>query len=163
MSGCGGETIYQLIYRSQTAIAGSDTAIAGQVASLLEGSVRNNVRTGVTGALLFTASDIIQVLEGRCTDVEGVFERICCDLRHMELELMSFVPVEARCFGDAPMQRVDAGSEIGALFQQLGKAVTSDGRKGEAISQVISQLGSLRRQTRSDALATDAAPFTSAG
>lgn len=135
--------IYQLVYRSRSALIGSDASVDSEVSSILHQSGRNNLRAGVTGALMFTASVFIQVLEGRCTDIEQTFERICCDVRHLEVELMSFSPVPGRTFGNWHMHRVHADAAIEALCRQLGEATASASNNADAVSRAVAMMAAV--------------------
>lgn len=142
------QAIYQLIYRSRSALTGSDASVDGEVSSILRQSGRNNFRDGVTGALMFTASVFIQVLEGRCAAIEQTFERICCDIRHTDVELISFSPVPQRTYGNWHMHRVHADQTIEALCRQLGEtATTPAGNTADAISKAVALMAMVAAKT----------------
>lgn len=134
------QRVYQLIYRSRSALTGSDATIDGEVDSILDQSARNNHRNGVTGALMFTASVFIQVLEGACSDIEQTFERICCDTRHIGVELISFSTIPARMFTNWDMHQVHANPALEALFRQLGDSPTREGNTADAVSRAVATM-----------------------
>lgn len=68
------------------------------VARLAEHSAERNSQSGVTGCLLFIEGQFVQVLEGGLSEVEQIFERICCDLRHTNVALIDLVAVPNRFF-----------------------------------------------------------------
>jgi hypothetical protein len=68
--------IYRLAYLS-TSLIGADLEIEQKaIADILLTSRRCNESVQVTGALLVTAQNFAQVLEGERLDVEGVYARI---------------------------------------------------------------------------------------
>lgn len=71
--------------------------------SIVRRSIENNRRNGLTGCLLQVEDRFIQVLEGAPEDLEDTFERICCDMRHVDLKLVDHSPVVERLFGDWEM------------------------------------------------------------
>ena len=133
----------QLIYRSRSALTGSDASIEIEMSSIIDRSRYNNLRDGVTGALMFTASVFVQVLEGRRADVERIFERICGDLRHMDVKLMSFSSVPAPTFGNWQMQRVHADATNEAMFRSLGEASIAPSSTADPISRIVALMAVL--------------------
>lgn len=83
----------QLVYRSRP--FGFDNARLG---SILASARRNNVRDGITGALICRADLYLQLLEGEEAVVERAFHRIRADDRHCDVALVSAAPVTARLF-----------------------------------------------------------------
>ena len=63
-------------------------------------SLRNNTRDAITGMLLFSGDQVLQVLEGERRDVERTYARIQADGRHRDLLLISQLPVPERQFAD---------------------------------------------------------------
>jgi len=90
--------LYRLVYYSRNTIFGVDEEVTDSVDGILAASQRNNARVGVTGALMFTDGFFAQVLEGKMSAVEEVFERIQLDDRHAEVQLLSFTAVDKRVF-----------------------------------------------------------------
>lgn len=104
--------LYRLVYASKNLLQKSDSEIAQAVSQILDASQRNNVRVGVTGALMFNAGAFAQVLEGPQQGVESTFERIQCDDRHGDVTVLQCGPVESRSFANWSMAFVgqsDAG------------------------------------------------------
>ena len=87
--------IFRLVYVSRNRLRGDPAAMEREVANILAVSRRNNVRAGVTGALLFSADCFAQTLEGRRDAVEAVFERIQCDPRHSNTVVLQLEPAAA--------------------------------------------------------------------
>lgn len=92
------DNLYRLVYCSRNALTGSPETMRIEVEQILEAARRNNARLDVTGALLFNRGCFAQVLEGPQNTVERVFEEISCDLRHKDVAILEFAPVETRSF-----------------------------------------------------------------
>jgi hypothetical protein len=97
------QPLFSLAYFSRNAIEGTAAEMQAAIATILASARRNNVRHGVTGALLFSDGCFAQVLEGAREDIETVFETIQCDPRHSDVTIMHLHPVEERSFGDWSM------------------------------------------------------------
>lgn len=68
------------------------------VASILRQSRRNNLRLGLTGALLYHGGRFIQVLEGPAAEVTARFAAIEADPRHSKVQTISEKQIGARQF-----------------------------------------------------------------
>lgn len=66
--------------------------------SLLETSRRNNRASQVTGMLVYHQGSFIQILEGEKSAVETVFEKICADPRHQNINLIEAAQTGHRAF-----------------------------------------------------------------
>lgn len=111
--------LFRILYRSRCAISGSDPCVEAEIEQILRQSEVANARAGLTGALLLTQSTFVQALEGPGEALEATFERICCDLRHSEVQLLEFTRIEERTFGEWSMGRVHADGAVSRLFAQL--------------------------------------------
>lgn len=69
-------TIRQLIYVSD--LVGDEA----QLGAILESAVRHNQADGITGMLLYSGGNFLQVLEGPEAQVKATYDRICLDPRH---------------------------------------------------------------------------------
>jgi len=85
--------LLRVIYSSQP--FGFDEA---SLNGILRASRRNNLRDGITGALVCRADLYLQLLEGPEKEVEAAFERIGKDDRHLGVKLHSRGLVGARLF-----------------------------------------------------------------
>jgi hypothetical protein len=92
------EDLLRLVYFSRNIMEGGQDAVVEQVEQILASARRNNLRTGVTGALLFNSGVFTQVLEGRREDIETTFKNIQQDKRHRDIQLLSIVPIKTRVF-----------------------------------------------------------------
>lgn len=84
----------QVVYLSRAAGSLSDDDLR----QILTTSRRNNARLGVTGALLYSADQFLQVLEGPMSVVEDLLHRIEADPRHRDLSILTRGPVSQRAF-----------------------------------------------------------------
>lgn len=98
--------LFRLVYRSRSALKGSAGEVEATLSGILEASQRRNGESGITGALMFTRSLFVQALEGPAAAVEAAFDRICCDLRHTDLEVVECSPILERGFGDWSMRHL---------------------------------------------------------
>lgn len=101
---------------------------------LLQQARENNIRLGITGALLFDGERFVQLLEGPSEDIAGLVARLRVDDRHHGFELLGQGPVPARRYrrwvsGYVELDRVD-------LFEQ---AVCGDPR-AEAVLDAFDAL-----------------------
>lgn len=70
-------------------------------------SIRNNAKAGVTGILLLCGNFFFQILEGEEESVDQVLERIRCDTRHQDLQILKVEKVQGqREFADWSMRTV---------------------------------------------------------
>lgn len=65
---------------------------------ILRASRKNNPAVGVTGALLYTGGNFMQVLEGPAEAVDGVYARVKLDPRHRQVLTLLESEVEERAF-----------------------------------------------------------------
>ncbi len=66
--------------------------------AILDSSVRRNKPEGITGMLLYSKGNFMQVLEGDAAVVDATYERIRKDSRHTQLFLLTREPIAARDF-----------------------------------------------------------------
>ena len=83
----------QLIYASD--LVNRDEA---QLGPILESAVRHNREDGITGMLLYSGGNFLQVLEGSQEQVLKTYQRICRDLRHTNILILTQEEVEERQF-----------------------------------------------------------------
>lgn len=71
--------------------------------ALLQQSLTNNARAGVTGLLLYGNATFLQALEGEEKDVDALFGRIEKDQRHTNIRILHHRPIERRRYADWSM------------------------------------------------------------
>lgn len=107
------EPLFRLLYCSRSLL---DPASAeADIRNILEVARRNNRAAGLSGALLFTTHAFAQVLEGPQHAVEATFERIQCDPRHRDSQVIEVGPIEAREFGAWSMAYSGTGDALAGL------------------------------------------------
>ncbi|MDQ8205114.1 BLUF domain-containing protein [Pelagicoccus sp. SDUM812003] len=97
-------TTCRLIYRS---IANEDALDNEGLASLLDTCVDNNNRDGITGMLVLSGDQFLQVLEGPSDKVNQLYGKIVADDRHHDVTLVSYEQIANRYFEDWSMRLVD--------------------------------------------------------
>lgn len=138
------ESLHRLVYRSTLAIEGTSDRVAAELERIIAASRDSNARSGLTGVLVRTGLTIMQVLEGPRDALEDAYDRISADTRHIGFDLVQFMPVPRREFGDWRMGyvppdhlqgfRLDgivnaaaAPDEINAVLRALGAALAQHG------------------------------------
>ncbi|MGB0127101.1 MAG: BLUF domain-containing protein [Rhodocyclaceae bacterium] len=86
--------LVQVIYTSCVAEELDDAALA----QILDVSVRNNSRLGITGLLVFAAGTFMQVLEGEDAQIDGLLARIHTDPRHRGVDVLVRNQIKEREF-----------------------------------------------------------------
>lgn len=94
----------RLIYKSR---ASTDVVSNKAISSLVEQSAQANKERQITGLLLLSGDQYLQVLEGPCHNVNRLYGTISRDKRHRDIELITFEPMESRYFDDWGMRLVD--------------------------------------------------------
>jgi len=95
-------SIYRLIYASRA----SEQMKPDDLAQILEASRRNNQRVQVSGALLFSAREFLQCLEGGREPVNATYARILGDRRHEGAVILDYREIGRRQFGGWAMHQV---------------------------------------------------------
>lgn len=98
--------LYELIYVSAATVDLSQADLS----RLMEESRLHNARHGVTGVLLYHQREFMQLIEGDEPEIKALFDRICLDERHQQVEIMWEGPIAERSFADWAMGLV-AGSD----------------------------------------------------
>jgi len=89
-----GGIMYQLVYVSSATKPFS----SNELRELLAVAEAANAIAGITGALLYSEGNFIQVLEGPEEAVKETYERICGDPRHRGILKLLGRPIEERSF-----------------------------------------------------------------
>ncbi|TNH37782.1 BLUF domain-containing protein [Paracoccus haeundaensis] len=74
---------------------------------ILEESRRNNIRDDITGLLISSDEDFIQLIEGGRTVISNCFMRIMQDTRHRYINVLLTQGVDSRLFPKWSMRNVD--------------------------------------------------------
>jgi len=116
---------------------------------ILSRSRKTNHLAGITGILVCSRGYFCQVIEGLLQPLELLFETIQLDLRHTEVTVMEFVPVQARLFASWDMAHLDiddpveADSRLQAVVQQLTIS-TSHRKTVDVFADLITQREAFR-------------------
>lgn len=113
-------SLTQIIYVSQP--FGFDDAMLG---GILVQARRNNPRLGITGCLICRQDLYLQLLEGPGAAIDGLYEKIKQDDRHLEVVQLAKTTVDDRLFPEWAMRDDPAQSWLwppeavaaGVLFQ----------------------------------------------
>jgi hypothetical protein len=93
------KTLHHLVYQSSATTGLNETDLT----ALLAQSRAWNHGHGLTGLLLYSNGDIMQVLEGTQEEVSYIFGRISQDARHGRVVKLSDGPIAARHFSEWSM------------------------------------------------------------
>jgi hypothetical protein len=66
--------------------------------AILQSSVRHNQRQEITGMLLYSDGNFMQVIEGEESRINETYERICEDMRHRNIILVNQETISEREF-----------------------------------------------------------------
>ena len=112
--------ITQLIYTSQRCDSLSDAGLD----ALLVQARQNNARRGLTGVLLCTGTQFMQVIEGPAAEVARLADTIAEDTRHEDMRIVMSHEVAQPDFGDWHMALSDVrargllpGCELSRFFE----------------------------------------------
>jgi blue light- and temperature-responsive anti-repressor len=117
-----------------------------EVERILEVSIRNNARDGITGALMLSDDCFVQVLEGPRRPVQQTFDRILQDPRHLDVTMLQMSGVDRRSFPDWSMGFVSRNAATGSALSAAA------GRHGFSTAPVTTEamlnffIGMLLRQ-----------------
>jgi len=136
------DDLCRLVYYSHNRIPGGRQKLAEEVAHILATSQTNNVRSDITGALIFNSGVFAQVLEGPRRAVERTLETIQRDTRHGDVQVLYLDAVEKRVFPSWSMAYVGRSREDQDLFGRLGEMSGFEERHltGERIFEIIRQI-----------------------
>lgn len=136
------QNLYQLSYISKNMIEGDKQILQSQIESILTSASNNNVKLGITGALLYSGGYFCQVIEGEEDNLESIFETIQQDSRHAEITVLNFEKTNERNFSEWSM--AFAGIEESMRFDITGlkdiKDQTSLQKVGKNIVNILEVL-----------------------
>jgi len=89
-----------------------------ELGPILASAVRHNKEDGITGMLLYSGGNFLQVLEGDEAQVRATYERICRDPRHRNVSKLTEEQVPERHFSDWSMGYRQLGAQDVARFPQ---------------------------------------------
>jgi len=129
--------LHQVIYLSHL------TVKEDSIGNILEAALRHNPRHDITGMMLYSGGDVLQVLEGPKNPVLDLFEKIKLDARHTEVFTVLNEPLAARHFPQWTMgyKKLRESDKFDFLhYQQVFKgtpdAIAMRSRSGVAIDVI---------------------------
>ncbi|ANI79401.1 MULTISPECIES: BLUF domain-containing protein [Sphingobium] len=131
--------LQSLIYVSDSTL--SAAAVEGEIDAIIQVARSRNGDLAVTGALMFTHSNFVQVLEGSPTALDELMASIKRDSRHENVRVLEVEALTSRRFTDWAMAYVGPASLV---EPQLAPLVKADGKINPfATQEMISLLQSL--------------------
>lgn len=122
-------SLYCLIYISSA----SRPLDSDELNAILSASRVNNSALGITGMLVYSQGNIIQVLEGNSDTIEALYQKIGLDPRHFGVIRLIKKPIEQRSFGEWSMGFRTMNSEQMQEIKQICQEGLSDQTEGERI------------------------------
>jgi len=104
-------SLIQLIYMSD--LVNQDEA---EIAPILQSCHYYNQINGITGMLLYSEGNFLQILEGKKEDVHETYDRICEDPRHCHIVFLSEEETNERSFAHWSMGYIKLGPDHVARF-----------------------------------------------
>ena len=98
--------LVRLLYGSRV----NQTLTLDIVKSIVASAERRNLALSVTGFLCFDSSHFLQALEGDPQSVNELYHRIARDVRHRDLNLLSYGIISQRAFPQWSMGDADVAS-----------------------------------------------------
>lgn len=150
----------QIIYTSRIAprLAQPAQTLSAALTEIHRTSQRNNARCDVSGLLLYSKGNFLQVLEGRASTLDRICQKISADPRHTDIEFLCRTPLVERNFGNWNMGLLDldaCGHLQRWMLSAFGELLTSaraSGGHNEAQQLVVQLLRSFRSQLTSEEL-----------
>ncbi len=99
-------SLVQLIYMSD--LIDENEA---NIAPILQSSISHNSKNDITGMLLYSKGNFLQVLEGDKEAVDETYDRICRDTRHHNIIFLTEEDVAERNFSNWSMGYLQLGPE----------------------------------------------------
>jgi EAL domain-containing protein (putative c-di-GMP-specific phosphodiesterase class I) len=133
--------LFQIAYISDNTTATSPEQLTLIMKSIQEASKKNNEADNISGALMFNQLCFAQILEGESHVIEKTFERIQCDPRHQNIQVLDYRSIETRSFPDWAMAFIGESVSNTNQFDQLsiirGTSATDD--RTARLQQVLLQ------------------------
>ena len=124
--------LIRLTYFSRNRLARAQDAGNGSLADILKTSAANNSRNNITAVLVHDDRWFAQVLEGVESVVSATFERILCDGRHTDVNLVAMQPIAQRLYPAFAMADVARGRDNDDLFRHYAEDERFDPRQMRA-------------------------------
>ena len=127
----------QIVYTSRA----SKGATSADLFNIIEVSARNNPDREVTGFLIATRSEFLQLVEGPTERLEELLSVLKRDPRHCRIQILLRDPIQERHFPAWKMQRFDTASgDPERVLSTLSEKRVSSSVLGAVQSFLLSQL-----------------------
>ncbi len=138
--------LWRLVYISQAVRSIPHAALV----ELVEHSRQRNDEIGVSGLLLCSGGNFMQVLEGEHLVVTSLYQKISRDPRHFEVRQLLSHGVERRLFGEWGMNLAETSGSLtmdrDAVEKRLVKLRLSNGDDAATAATALSLLEEFRSQ-----------------
>ena len=99
-----------------------------EVSDILEEAMRNNPLNNITGALAFTETRFVQILEGSQSSLDVLLLKLMLDVRHTDMKVLVREQVTERAFSDwamiSPRMTPRGQSELNRLLADEDTTLT---------------------------------------
>jgi hypothetical protein len=99
-----------LLYVSRSTLTEAESE--QHLQQIVSTAVERNLRSGVTGALVYTGREFAQVLEGANAAVGHIMGSVILDCRHSDIRIVEVEPIATRFFPNWGMTRITPSTSI---------------------------------------------------
>lgn len=124
-----------LIYASSSTIEPDENL--SHLDRIVVASQRHNPALDVTGALVFTGSHFVQILEGSADALAILMAKIETDERHERIEVLHETDIAERSFGEWSMAYAGPSTYLAEHLRPLLSQGSSDPRAPDAVERLI--------------------------
>lgn len=128
---------HSVLYVSKSTL-GSSASVYETVQQIAKASALANSRIAITGAMLFTGTHFVQILEGDLAEIDRLLAVIERDTRHTELRITERKSIAQRRFPTWTMAYMGPSRFVSRHVQQLLEQTA--GSRGWRASEWISDL-----------------------
>jgi hypothetical protein len=136
-------SLIRLVYASESRLVEANRR--DEIARMVDTARRRNRDSDVTGFLLATPGAFAQVLEGAQPDVAETYGRIVVDPRHVNLRLLTVLPVPARDFSAWSMGLAEHDETTAFIFGLYGVTPETD-LPAQPLDALLDLAGELSRR-----------------
>jgi CRISPR/Cas system-associated protein endoribonuclease Cas2 len=119
-------SLVQLVYHSRMTDTKPGLSRLANFRLIHATAMKVNRLNGISGFLIFTASNFVQVLEGARDAVEETYERIKRDPRHCDITLVGIEPKQFRSFSNWLMGAMNNDVDIQEAMLSAGLGNSTD-------------------------------------
>ncbi len=108
----------RLCYCSQRVETEND--LLSELADILQTSRQFNAQHAIYGVLFYAQGNFFQCLEGEQATVEALFQKICQDQRHTQIQQFVIQPIQQLHFKQWSMRYVKSQPRILKFYRKMG-------------------------------------------